>query len=224
MRFGWLAAAAAMVLSAGQADAATIVKNFNSSYARAGSTGPFYFEGLNLSNTNFIFESGVINYTLGLNHQRFIEGTTPSSPGTLNYSGNVGFEILGLTNAPRVFLSVPFSGSVPCEGASCRFSFLTSGVYNIPEDALEYFATARLPGITATGEITANATVAGQGARPSSGQPETGFFARGNITFETAINPVPEPASWAMMIAGFGMVGGAMRRRKGKVTTRVAFA
>jgi hypothetical protein len=24
---------------------------------------------------------------------------------------------------------------------------------------------------------------------------------------------VPEPASWAMMIAGFGLVGGSMRRR-----------
>jgi hypothetical protein len=24
---------------------------------------------------------------------------------------------------------------------------------------------------------------------------------------------VPEPASWAMMISGFGLVGGAMRRR-----------
>lgn len=26
---------------------------------------------------------------------------------------------------------------------------------------------------------------------------------------------VPEPASWAMMVAGFGIVGGVMRRRKG---------
>ncbi|GEM_PF-936043 len=26
--------------------------------------------------------------------------------------------------------------------------------------------------------------------------------------------PVPEPASWAMMIAGFGLAGGAMRRRR----------
>lgn len=33
---------------------------------------------------------------------------------------------------------------------------------------------------------------------------------------------VPEPASWAMMIAGFGMIGGAMRRRK--TTTSVSFA
>lgn len=31
---------------------------------------------------------------------------------------------------------------------------------------------------------------------------------------------VPEPASWALMIAGFGLVGGAMRRR----SARVAFA
>ena len=31
---------------------------------------------------------------------------------------------------------------------------------------------------------------------------------------------VPEPATWAMMIGGFGLVGGAMRRR----TTKVAFA
>lgn len=35
---------------------------------------------------------------------------------------------------------------------------------------------------------------------------------------------VPEPASWAMMIIGFGAVGSAMRRRKGKVTTNVSYA
>ena len=28
------------------------------------------------------------------------------------------------------------------------------------------------------------------------------------------LNAVPEPASWAMMIAGFGLVGAAMRRRE----------
>lgn len=34
---------------------------------------------------------------------------------------------------------------------------------------------------------------------------------------------VPEPASWAMMIAGFGMIGGAMRRRQ-RQQARVAYA
>jgi len=36
----------------------------------------------------------------------------------------------------------------------------------------------------------------------------------------TVTGAVPEPATWAMMIAGFGLVGGAMRRR----STKVAYA
>jgi hypothetical protein len=35
-----------------------------------------------------------------------------------------------------------------------------------------------------------------------------------------SITPVPEPASWAMMIGGFAIVGAAMRRRR----TSIAFA
>jgi hypothetical protein len=35
---------------------------------------------------------------------------------------------------------------------------------------------------------------------------------------------VPEPATWAFMILGFGMVGGAMRSRKANVATGLRFA
>ncbi len=42
----------------------------------------------------------------------------------------------------------------------------------------------------------------------------------GNATF---VPTVPEPATWAMMLFGFGAVGFGMRRRK-KETTRVRFA
>jgi hypothetical protein len=40
----------------------------------------------------------------------------------------------------------------------------------------------------------------------------------------SAIAAVPEPATWAMMILGFGLIGGAMRSRKTGVTTRIAYA
>ncbi len=51
---------------------------------------------------------------------------------------------------------------------------------------------------------------------------ETGiFFSITSISSSTA-GAVPEPATWAMMIGGFGMVGGAMRRRR--VNTKVSFA
>lgn len=38
--------------------------------------------------------------------------------------------------------------------------------------------------------------------------------------FGIAVAPVPEPSTWAMMILGFGAVGGAMRRRTATVATR----
>lgn len=34
------------------------------------------------------------------------------------------------------------------------------------------------------------------------------------FSFESGIAPVPEPASWAMLIAGFGLTGTVMRRRR----------
>lgn len=58
----------------------------------------------------------------------------------------------------------------------------------------------------------------------SIGGPDT--FGVQSVTLGTPIGAlagVPEPATWAMMIAGFGMVGGAMRRRA-KLATRVSFA
>ena len=40
------------------------------------------------------------------------------------------------------------------------------------------------------------------------------LFATITYNFETRDGPVPEPASWAMMLAGFGAIGAAMRRRQ----------
>jgi PEP-CTERM motif len=44
------------------------------------------------------------------------------------------------------------------------------------------------------------------------------FGASQFATLNVSNGGVPEPASWALMIAGFGLVGGAMRRRVTKVS------
>lgn len=38
------------------------------------------------------------------------------------------------------------------------------------------------------------------------------------------VAPVPEPATWGMMILGFGMLGFGLRRRNAKVATKISFA
>jgi hypothetical protein len=40
-----------------------------------------------------------------------------------------------------------------------------------------------------------------------------------NITFNTAVSAVPEPATWIMMLLGFGSIGFAVRRRRAATNT-----
>lgn len=56
---------------------------------------------------------------------------------------------------------------------------------------------------------------------------DDGFKLSSITVSEPAVAAVPEPASWAMMIGGFGLAGGAMRRSrrsKGKAQGRAALA
>jgi hypothetical protein len=48
------------------------------------------------------------------------------------------------------------------------------------------------------------------------------FTALKQVSFEAAAPGVPEPATWAMMLGGFGLMGSAMRRRRGKTVQVIA--
>jgi hypothetical protein len=50
--------------------------------------------------------------------------------------------------------------------------------------------------------------------------PATGGVVTGNLTFQLV--PVPEPATWAMMLVGFAGIGFAMRRRRQPFLAQVA--
>ena len=58
----------------------------------------------------------------------------------------------------------------------------------------------------------------------TSTQPQNSYDALNARTYSINATAVPEPATWAMMLLGFGMVGFGLRgRRQGKVTARVSF-
>lgn len=42
----------------------------------------------------------------------------------------------------------------------------------------------------------------------------SGYTMESSVGYRLTLTQVPEPASWAMMIAGFGMVGGILRHRR----------
>ena len=75
-----------------------------------------------------------------------------------------------------------------------------SGNPAIPVDA--FTPDARINTVFTFGSATATTGTVGSGFAPVT-----------RFTFAPAA-PVPEPASWAMMVGGFGLVGGALRRRR----------
>ena len=86
------------------------------------------------------------------------------------------------------------------------------------------FATAVLNGsLFSTGPQTPTGFPGPVDFSPANGAQITGLYVStapqngtvtGAITFVDAAGAVPEPATWAMMIGGFGAIGASMRRRK----------
>lgn len=92
-----------------------------------------------------------------------------------------------------------------------------SGVYDTVSN--DFFGGTTSGGITLTGFLWERQrfNIVSQYSSKKGGSP-----ADYNGGFSYNVAAVPEPATWAMMIGGFGMVGAAMRRRKAQV--RVTYA
>ncbi len=50
----------------------------------------------------------------------------------------------------------------------------------------------------------------------------TQTYARFALSADAPVSPVPEPATWALMLTGFALTGAAMRRRRASVTRVIA--
>jgi hypothetical protein len=83
------------------------------------------------------------------------------------------------------------------------------------------FTRALVGGETYTVSLSNNANI----MTTSSFNPAAGFEAsrmNGDFVYTIIESAVPEPASWAMMLGGFGLVGGALRRRARNSATLIA--
>lgn len=84
------------------------------------------------------------------------------------------------------------------------------------------YGVASLPGAIANLSLTsATPFLSAVFNGGSAGFPNSVYY--DNIVVRQAVAGVPEPATWAMMMLGFGAMGFAMRRRTG-VTTRIRYA
>ena len=84
---------------------------------------------------------------------------------------------------------------------------LAPGNYRVAVTVYSNFAPATLDGVFQGGGSFTDAT----------GNPRDHHFAFDVLNVAAATGPgsgVPEPASWAMMVGGFGLVGGALRNRR----------
>ena len=88
----------------------------------------------------------------------------------------------------------------------------TSGDYRVP------FSYAFQPGDSATGQINFETYTVDEAGAEQSYLYFTALFDPATISVVNA-SAAPEPASWAMMIGGFGLAGAAVRRR-----ARIAYA
>ena len=99
-------------------------------------------------------------------------------------------------------------------------SVMLNGVqFNVLSTGVQEFRNLLNQTLTAGAQNTL--FVSGTVGAAGSTTPANASFS-GNLSFANQVAAVPEPASWGLMIVGFGMIGAAARSRKVKTTVRFA--
>lgn len=216
MRLASLAVIVAAMTASSAEGATVITQYFSSNFYQHNSRGAQPIGGLNL--VNQVITSAVVSYDTGAYYSQNYSTFDPNETVTLAYSGNTGFDITGSGFLPvPAYVSVSFSGQLPCRNGNCFASGSAKGDYVIPQADLAYFARPNPLFISAIGGITGNVTP----AVPLTAR-DFGITASGTITYLVADMAVPEPGTWAMMLIGSGAVGFALRRKKVRTAALLA--
>ena len=221
-----LAIAAAVIaagLSAPSYAAITVYTSQASFLAAVGTAGVDTFAGFSTTGSTpspIVRTAGAYGYTGSVSTTSFFGAGTAANPwlstntatDTMTFNAFTGGTIAG-------FGGNFFGSDITGAFAAGNITLTATDASGTTTYTLVAPTTASFIGFVSTTGIL-SATVA-------SVQPTSGFLwpTVDNLTLAAprAVTPgVPEPATWAMMIVGFGLVGGAMRRRA--VSARVTYA
>jgi hypothetical protein len=123
-----------------------------------------------------------------------------------------------VTEGDFAFSSVSFNIDATTDGFANFIFDTTAGIETLSNISLDGAGANRFNFTTTGGALITGVTLNALGT--------TSFSSVSQVRLGAAsVGAVPEPATWAMMLGGFGLVGGAMRsarRRKAKVTYATA--
>ncbi|QQV79021.1 PEPxxWA-CTERM sorting domain-containing protein [Sphingomonas aliaeris] len=180
--------------------------------------------------TSDINVTGVTGNVTGLTLS--LNGLTHTYPddlvfGVYNASQDLGFVFFsgvgGRADISNVTLSFSDFAAFPAPRSFVGNTELVSGTY-LPSNYLDFSFTSAGNATSfsdfLSGDVNGLWTLIAIDTVPA----DTGSIANGwSLNFTTSAAPaVPEPATWGMMILGFGMIGAAARRRKVKTSVRFA--
>jgi hypothetical protein len=132
-------------------------------------------------------------------------------------------DLLGVTTIAHIHCCAAFPNNASPATTVPTFVGFPAGVQSRSFDQtynMTLAASYNSAFITASGGTTAgafSALVAGLNTEQAYFNIHTNLFPGGEIRGQLA--PVPEPATWAMMLIGFGLAGAMLRRRKISVIT-----
>ena len=217
---------AAAVLTAALASpsqaAITIYTSQAAFLAAVTSPGVDTFTGFSVTSSTpspIVRTAGSYGYTGTVSTTSFFGAGTTANPWLSTNTATDTMTFSSFTGGVRAFGGNFFGSDITGAFASGSITLTATDASGTVTQTITGATTSSFLGFVSTGPLL-SATV-------TSVQPAAGFLwpTVDNLTLAGAATPtpgVPEPATWAMMIVGFGLVGAAMRRRA--TMARVTYA
>ncbi len=172
---------------------------------------PAAFDGLAVFSTQFFLPANAVGATLSYDSvaadDRFVlelNGNVLATSGIFATNVPTPGDFVFTHGGPRtpvVYLATGYDGSANGLVTGTDTAFFTLGATN----TLTILVNATYNGIGDAG--TPSGLYSGDFKLTSFGSRSIG------VTYDVPVGRVPEPAAWALMVVGFGLVGGAVRRR-----------